>query len=383
MPPAPARDDGPERRWRTQLTEDAGWSRAFRAVQDIVEREYGTPLGAGARTALAAVLGAPLASDSGSASFTAKELTVLVADLRGFTSFSERYSASIVLEVLNGFLIRMSEVVARNGGRIEKFMGDSIMAVFGLPQARQDDAACAVACALQMQAALDELNRPSALRTGPQLYMGIGISSGWAMTGQLGSSLYSEHAVIGDDVNLASRIEAVSLRGQVLISDTTHARCRADVRTAEPVNVYVKGKALPVTIHEVLEMPALELKARRHDLRSSPRVTTKLPIAYYVVRDKVVMSQRREGMLLDLSYQGAALRLPEEHPPHTEIKLSISMPFIGADVTDIYARVIRTRREDGHPVAGIEFTVVSEEASAYIHQFVDYLLQTDPELKKP
>lgn len=335
------------------------------------------------RAELAAVLREERAHYCGSATFTARELTVLLADLRGFTSFSERYSASIVLELLNEFLIRMSEVVTRNGGRIEKFMGDSIMAVFGLPQTRADDARRAVACALEMQAALDGLNARPDRPQGPQLYMGIGISSGWAMTGQLGSALYSEHAVIGDDVNLASRIEAVSLRGQVLISDTTYARCRSDVVTAEPVSVYVKGKTLPVAIHEVLEMPALGLKARRHDQRSSPRVKAVLPVTYHVVRDKVVMSQLREGLLMDISYQGAAVRFADEHPPHTEIKLSINMPFIGAEATDIYARVIRTRREEGHAVSGIEFTVISDEASANIHQFVDYLLQTDPELKKP
>jgi adenylate cyclase len=355
----------------------------LRAVEHIVERELDAPLSAGTRADLAAALGAPRAQDCGSGTFTAKELTVLLADLRGFTSFSERYSATVVLEVLNDFLMRMSEVVARNGGRIEKFMGDSIMAVFGLPRAREDDARRAVACALEMQAALDELNARSGPSARPQLYMGIGISSGWAMTGQLGSELYSEHAVIGDDVNLASRIEAVSLRGQVLISGTTHTRCSTHVVTAEPLNVYVKGKALPVTIHEVLEMPALGLKARRHDMRSSPRVQAKLPVTYFVVRDKVVMSEPCDGMIMDISYQGAALRLPLEHPPHTEIKLSINMPFVGAEATDIYARIIRTRQDEGYAVSGIEFTVISDEASAHIHQFVDYLLQTDPGLKKP
>ena len=249
----------PRRSGRTKLTEETGWSRAFRAVQDIIERETKAPLSVSTRYELAAALGAPRACDCGSTTFTAKELTVLLADLRGFTSFSERYSAAVVLELLNEFLVRMTDVVARHAGRIEKFMGDSIMAIFGLPQARPDDACRAVACALEMQATLDALNSRPGRPCGPQLFMGIGISSGWAMTGQLGSELYSEHAVIGDDVNLASRIEAVSLRGQVLISDTTYARCAANVVTADPMSVYVKGKALPVTIHEVLEMPALAL----------------------------------------------------------------------------------------------------------------------------
>ncbi len=351
-------------------------------MQDIFERESRKPLSDEARAALSIALGAP-GTPHACGPFTAKDLTVLLADLRGYTSLSERYSPAVVLEVINQFLIRMSQVVAQNGGRIEKFMGDSVMALFGLPEARGDDAQRAVTCGLQMQAALDELNVGFQRIDAPRLYMGIGISSGWAMTGQLGSELFSEHAVIGDDVNLAARIEAVSLRGQVLISDTTLARCRGFMLTADPVSVYVKGKTLPVAIHEVLEIPSLGLKARRHDMRASPRVETRVPFTYYVVQDKVVASQPLEGMLMDLSYHGAAVRLGREHPPHSEIKLSLAIPFVDTEVADIYARIIRTQPHDGQYLSGIEFTGISEEASALIHRFVDYLLQSDHELKKP
>jgi adenylate cyclase len=363
------------------LTKEPGWNGALMALEDILARELKRPLTAQMRAELAAAVRSPDAPPCGSGSFISRELTVLLADLRGYTAFSERYSSRVVLEVLNEFLVRMSEVVGRNGGRIEKFMGDSVMAIFGFPRPREDDAQRAVVCALQMQAALDDLNRSR--MPGLQLYMGIGVNSGWAMTGQLGSDLYSEHAVIGDDVNLASRIEAVSLRGQVLLSESTLARCRAAVVTAEPMKVYVKGKTHPVTIHEVLEIPALGLKARRHDQRASPRVNARLPFTYYLVEDKVVMSQALEGMLLDIGYHGAGLRLSREHAPHTEIKLSLGMPFIGAEATDIYARIIRSRREEGQYLCGIEFTSISDEAAACIHRFVDYLLQIDPGLKKP
>lgn len=359
------------------LSNDPDWAHVYQAVQDVIRQEYGVPLSGEGAKALAATLRA--SSAAAKAGFTAREVTVLVADLRGFTSFSERYPPAFVLEVLNEFLIEMSLVVARHGGRIEKFMGDSVMALFGLPKAREDDALRAVTCALEMQLSLDALNERRAAAKPPRLYMGIGISSGSAMTGLLGSELYSEYAVIGDDVNLASRIEAVSLRGQVLISDKTYARCRDAVTTGKPVSVYVKGKTRPVTIHEVTGIPALDLEARRKDMRASPRVQTKLPFTYYVVRDKVVAAQPLQGIIVDLGYHGAAASFVEHYPPHTEIKLSVNIPLVGGDANDVYARVIRTSRQDNRYLSGLEFTALSDEASAQIQQFVHYLLQAKPE----
>lgn len=353
------------------------WADVYQAVQEIIRGQYGAPLSGDRASALAAALRA--ASPAANTGFTAREITVLVADLRGFTSFSERYPPSLVLEVLNEFLIEMSAVVTRHGGRIEKFMGDSVMALFGLPDAHDDDALRAVTCALEMQLALDALNDRRATAKTPKLYMGIGVSSGSAMAGVLGSELYSEHAVIGDDVNLASRIEAVSLRGQVLISDKTYALCRDAVVTGKPVSVYVKGKTQPVTIHEVTGIPALALEVRRKDMRASPRVQTKLPFTYYVVRDKIVASQPLQGVILDLGYHGAAASFAEEYPPHTEIKLSVNIPLVDSDASDVYARVIRTKRQDGRYLSGLEFTALSDEASAHIQQFVHYMLQTQPE----
>lgn len=365
------------------LEDSTGRHRRLRSVQDIIARDCGATLSREAQAALAAVLGVSEPGGTGYGSFAARTVTVLLADLRGYTAFSERYPAGVVLQVLNDFLVRMSEVVALNGGRIEKFMGDSIMAVFGLPDAHPDDAQRAVVCALQMQAALDELNLHWTQLPAPHIYMGIGVTSGVAMTGILGGERYCEHAVIGDEVNLAARIEAVSLRGQVLMSVPTYERCRDHVVAAEPISIYVKGRTQPVLIREALAIPSLGLVARRYDLRAAPRVETRLPFTYHVVQKKVVASEALSGMVMDLSYYGAALRLPRDHEPRTEIKLSLAIPFIGVELEDIYGRIIRTRSHGDDFLCGIEFTDISDEAGAQIHRFVDYLLQTDPGLKKP
>jgi class 3 adenylate cyclase len=124
--------------------------------------------------------------------------------------------------MLNRYFGRMSAIIFANGGSIDKFMGDAIMVLFGAPIAHAEDVQHAVTCAVQMQIAMDEVNREHREQGLPELFMGIGINTGTVMAGLLGSEAYSEYTVIGDEVNLASRIEAFSLRGQVLISENTY-----------------------------------------------------------------------------------------------------------------------------------------------------------------
>ncbi len=178
-------------------------------ILDLVEEETGQVLGEPATEKLTRLLpdlaGQKRPGELGER-FSPREVAVLLTDLRGFTSISETFPATTVLEVLNIYLTRMTEVVAEHGGTVDKFMGDSVMALFGAPTSQGNDAECAVICAVDMQIAMVELNEHH-LRLGlPDLFMGIGVNTGLVMAGRLGSEIHSEYTVIGDDVNTASRI---------------------------------------------------------------------------------------------------------------------------------------------------------------------------------
>jgi adenylate cyclase len=123
----------------------------------------------------------------------------------------------------------------------------------------------AVLTAVEMQIAMDEINRDNKQLGMPELFMGIGINTGVVMAGLLGSDLYSEYTVIGDEANLTSRIEAFSLRGQILVSQNTFERCRDFVKTSDPMQVHVKGKADPVSLREVLAIPSLNVEVPRQE----------------------------------------------------------------------------------------------------------------------
>lgn len=296
-----------------------------------------------------------------------------MGDLRGFTSFSEAHPAEVVLEVLNQYLIEMSRVVVRHGGMVDKFMGDSIMALFGAETPRPDDVRNAVACAVEMQVAMIELNARHKESGVPPVFMGIGINTGLVTAGLFGSELYSVFTVVGDEVNLASRIEAVSLRGQVLISDGTFERCRDFATTARPMTVFVKGKALPIGFREVLAIPSLGLTVPRQELRRSPRVQAKLPFSYRAVQNDVV-GEQRQASTLDISYHGLLARVPSRLAEHSEVRIDLPLPLVEHVAKGIYARVVKATERDGMNLAAIEFTAIGDADAAAVRRFVQMLV---------
>ena len=346
-----------------------------RRIQEIVAGETGVTVDAEAAARLHSALVAGGASGAAKGEDTNCEVTVLLADLRGFSWISEAYPVRTVLDVLNRYLGRMCEVAVNNGGTIDKFMGDSIMVLFGAPRGAEDDARRALACAAHMQVAIHEINKEHAARKLPELHLGIGINTGRVMAGLLGSALHSEYTVIGDEVNLASRIETFSLRGQVLISDSTYERCRGFAATAAPMDVRVKGRSQPVRVHEVLALPSLGLRLPRQEVRKSPRVQVQIPFTYQRVVDKIVLPQQRTGVIRDLGYQGLLADIEPGLETHADVRLKLDLSLIGESANDVYAKVVGIQSANGRSTASMEFTAVSVRSEAAIRQFVQMLIQ--------
>jgi adenylate cyclase len=348
-------------------------------IQDLIQAETGSPLTGSAAERLEAVLENAVTSSVGLQNgqrVTAREVTVLLTDLRGFTAISESHTAQVLLDTLNSYLVRMSEIAIAHGGTIDKFMGDAIMVLFGAPFSHGDDVKRAVTCAVDMQLELFEINKLHRERGLPELNMGIGINTGEVMAGLLGSDLYAEYTVIGDEVNLASRIEAYSLRGQVLVSEATYKRVADYVTTGgEPMDVYVKGKKDAVYLYEVLGIPSLNKVVPRQEIRKSPRVETNIAFNYQQLDGKTVLPDVHRGVILDISDNGVLAELEGDVPAQTDIKLDLNLALAGSNATDVYARVLRIIERGGKRLASIEFTSVGVQSTLNIRRFVQLLTQ--------
>ncbi len=180
-----------------------------------------------------------------------QKITVLFADIRGFTAFAEKEKPEKVVRLLNRFFSAMSEVIFGHGGTLDKYMGDGLMALFGAPTTTPDDAKNAVRAAVAMQNRLVELNKELEAEGFNPINVGIGLHTGEATVGYIGSEQRSEYTAIGDTVNTASRLESNARGGQILISEATAAESDElfDLIPQETLNV--KNRLQPVSLFDV------------------------------------------------------------------------------------------------------------------------------------
>jgi class 3 adenylate cyclase len=181
------------------------------------------------------------------------EVSVLFADIRNFTERADALPSEAVVRLLNDFHSRMVECVFRHGGTLDKYLGDGLMAYFGAPVEQADHAERAVRCALDMQRALDEMNRDLEQRGVAELAMGIGVHSGQVVLGDIGAETRREYTVIGDTVNVAARVEQLTkvCKADVLVTDETRRRVAADLDFIAVEPLAVKGKSAPLQTYRI------------------------------------------------------------------------------------------------------------------------------------
>jgi adenylate cyclase len=180
-----------------------------------------------------------------------KEVTILFSDIRGYTTLTENLEAAEVVSLLNNYFETMVEAVFNCDGTLDKFIGDALMAVFGAPLPLKDHAWKAVQSALDMRRRLDEFNRQ---QKEHNIRIGIGISSGEVVSGNIGSQKRMDYTVIGDGVNLSARLESVTkeYKCDIIISEFTYQLCSDRIWVRELDKIRVKGKNQAVGIYELI-----------------------------------------------------------------------------------------------------------------------------------
>ncbi len=224
-----------EAQYRQQLERNEKFIRATfgryltdEIVADILERPEGLELGGDLR-----------------------EVSIMMSDIRGFSTLCERLAPDQVVKLLNRYLGVMTDIIMAHNGTIDEFVGDAILAVFGAPQRRDDDADRAVSCALAMQAAMQEINRVNESEGLPALSMGIAINTGDVIAGNIGSERRSKYGFVGHHMNLTARIESKTRRGEISISDSTLRKLRQDYCIGGSRTLKVRGIDEQVLVHQI------------------------------------------------------------------------------------------------------------------------------------
>jgi class 3 adenylate cyclase/CHASE3 domain sensor protein len=188
-----------------------------------------------------------------------KNLTIFFSDIRGYTAMSERVEPEELVDSLNEYLRVMTEIVFKYGGTLDKYTGDGMMVFFGDPVPYEDHALRATQMAFEMRRALGELQQRWLVHTEEQLAIGMGISTGYVTVGNIGSSARMEYTVLGNHVNLASRLATRARAGQILVAEKTLVASREFVDAREVDQVALEGVSRPIRIYEINE------KVRRPD----------------------------------------------------------------------------------------------------------------------
>jgi len=307
----------------------------------------------------------------------ALEVTVVLSDLRGFSVITESYSAREMVDILNRYFAHMCEIIYRHGGTVDKFMGDSIMTLFGAPVSRPDYIEHAVCCAVEMQIAMDTFNKENENLGMPNLYMGIGVNTGQVVAGKIGSDLHSEYTVIGDEVNLASRIETYTLRGQILISQKTFSRIKDLVTVEKPIYVSVKGRHESAPLYELLAIgEPYNLQVPEREARRSLRIEVNIPFRFQICEGKIVRSDTYEGRILNISSGGMFASTLAEIEPYFNVKFRLGFDTIGMKSNDIYGKILRVRKEAELYEMNIEFTVINPKDRDAINELVNQIVQS-------
>ena len=217
-----------------------------------------------------------------------REVSLIMSDLRGFTAIIAEMAPEEVIIFLNRYLSKMIAILLDNRAVIDEILGDGILAFFGAPEPLEDHPARAIACALSMQAAMDEINAENEADGLPRLAMGIGVNTGSVVVGNIGSERRTKYSVVGSDVNFASRMEAFALAGQVLISAATFSRVRDLVEVASVLEVEMKGMPGKATLYDVRGIGApyhIRLPDKSEELKELPEP---IGVQIHRLQDKII-----------------------------------------------------------------------------------------------
>ena len=300
---------------------------------------------------------------------TRREVSVLFSDLRGFTGFAERLRPEEVVAILNDHFGLLVGVIARHGGFVVDFLGDAAFTVFGAPQPDPEHVEHAVACAIEMQRARAAQNAHNRARGWPPMEMGIGIDTGAAVVGNMGSLRRIKYGVVGHIVNVAARIETFTVGGQVLVSDATRQGLGDRLVVDGPFEAEGKGVGAVIRLWEVLALQGDTTLAVPSQVRDLAVLHPPLEARVRLFLGKQLDRQTHVARFHRLGAGGG--EMASDAPLAVFDALQVCLPTApGGDAPEILdGKVIALSAHEGVPTALVRFTGIGWDTQARIEAF--------------
>ena len=289
-----------------------------------------------------------------------RDVTILFCDIRGFSCLCESLSPEQVVCLINTYLGAATRVVEDHGGCVNEFVGDAVLAIFNAPVKTQNHETRAVACALAMQLEIEHVNERLAAMSLPPIEIGVGVHTGECVVGNTGSERRAKFGVVGAPVNIAARIESLTVGGQVLVSDVTVARMQAPVEVTQRYEVSVKGADRALQLLDVVGLTsdrALLLPSMRDALMPLP---SSVPCHLSVLTGKRISDQVHHASIEASSTRRVLIRV-KGYELQTLDDVRIRIPTVAAGA-GLYAKVVGVEG----PCHVLRFTSVPGAAAAWL-----------------
>lgn len=230
-----------------------------------------------------------------------REISIMMSDLRSFTNICESLEPSKIIDMLNHYLDKMVEIISKYNGTIIEFLGDGMLVIFGAPLENKNHALNAVLAAIEMQAAMPDINKWNDEQNYPSLKMGIGINSGETIVGNIGSEKKTKYGVMGKHVNLCGRIESYTIGGQVLISPYTRDLIKEPLEITKEFQAKPKGLKSPINISEITGVLGnYNIHCQKIEVDIRP-INKYIDIEFFEVHDKDVINHPNKAKIVALS----------------------------------------------------------------------------------
>ncbi len=299
-----------------------------------------------------------------------RELSILMSDLRGFTALTSTMSPEQVIKFLNRYLGRMVDIILDHRGIIDEIIGDGILAFFGAPEALDNHPELAVACALKMQLAMEEINALNEVDGLPHLEMGVAVNTGEVVVGNIGSEKRAKYGAVGAQVNFTGRVESYTVGGQVLISRGTFDRLSEKLEVKQMLEVGMKGVPGKVKLYDVKGISGgygAHLGDKDETLTA---LRDGMTVQVFRLDQKMTAGTGEGACLKSVSLTSATVLFEKAISRWEDVKMVMERKSVDQSAPEIYGKVISVAGAESGVEGLVRFTSVSSEAYKILRQSI-------------